>query len=307
MHVSTRWMLAGLCLAAGCSPEPQDSLEESRPGTVESAQIVANSLTPNGLAMNGLAFNGLAFNGLTNLGLATASFENWFNSNPASVSHMVMQYLVRCAVPSGQSRTWTHPSTGVTYTWTGGLGLTPAWAGGTPATETEEQIITACLGAHVNKYGVSMQISLVGRDAQGTLIPTTSSETSSYSQKEATFYGNVFRNEGLYVCKDPLLKLNGSQSTLRACALESQASGTSVGCPPIVITGTCGGGTNCSPDSTKQFHSTCAYNGNSYKTISARIRPEDVYTCGDGICQVSESCGTGTSPSSCLADCGACQ
>jgi hypothetical protein len=95
------------------------------------------------------------------------------------------------------------------------MGLTPAWAGGTPATETEEQIITACLGAHVNKYGVSMQISLVGRNAQGTLIPTTSTETSSYSQKEATFYGNVFRQEGIFVCKDPLLKLNGSQSTLQ--------------------------------------------------------------------------------------------
>jgi len=300
------WMLAGLWLAVGCAPEPSTPEEEAMLGTQVSAVVAQNSLTPNGLSLNGLSLNGLSLNGLTNLGLATSSFSSWFNSNPASTSNMVMQYLVRCAVPSGQSRAWTNPSTGVSYTWAGGLGLTPDWASGTPSTETEEQLITACLAAHVNKFGVSMQISLIGRDAKGSLLPTTSAETSSYSQKEASFYGNVFRDEGIYACKDPKLKLNSAQSTLRACSLESQASGTSTACPPIVITGTCGGGTGCQPDSSKQFSVTCAANGKAYRTLAASIRPQDVFTCGDGICQVSEKCGTGSTPSSCKLDCGAC-
>ncbi|WP_224371823.1 hypothetical protein [Hyalangium versicolor] len=268
----------------------------------DSALVASNSLTPNGLGTNGLGTNGLGTNGLGTNGLSTASFASWFNSNPAAVSDMVMRYLVRCAVPAGQSRTWTHPSTGVRYTWTGELGLTPNWASGQVATEREEQLITACLAAHVNKFGVSMQISVVGRDALNNLVPMAPGEATTYSQREATFYGNLFRNEGIFVCKDPLLRINSSKSTLRACSIESLSSS----CSPMAITGTCGGGTGCTPDSSKEFDGSCKYNGKAYAALSTRIRPEDIYTCGDGICQISESCGTGSSASSCLADCGPC-
>jgi hypothetical protein len=302
-----RWMLAGLWLAVGCAPEPEDPLEEALLGSAESALATGNSMTPNGLSLNGLSLNGLSLNGLTNASLASASFSSWFNSNPADISDMVMRYLVHCAVPSGQSRTWTNPSTGRSYTWAGGIGLTPTWAGGAPSTEAEEQLITACLAAHVNKYGVSMHISLLGRTAQGVQLPIATGELETFKQKEATFYGNLFRNEGVYVCKDPQLKLNSSQSTLRACSLESQSVGGSTGCGPMVIWGTCGGSNSCKPDSSKLYYSTCSYNGKAYKVLSARIRSQDVYTCGDGVCQVSESCGTGTTASSCLADCGPCR
>ena len=128
-------VLAALVLAAGCAPEfPEDS-EEAQLGQQESSISTGNSMTPNGLSANGLSLNGLSLNGLSANGLSTTAFASWFNSNPADVSDMVMRYLVRCAVPSGQSRTWTHPSTGRSYTWAGELGLTPGWAGGRPSTE----------------------------------------------------------------------------------------------------------------------------------------------------------------------------
>ncbi|PTL80350.1 hypothetical protein DAT35_29835 [Vitiosangium sp. GDMCC 1.1324] len=269
--------------------------------------MTPNGLTLNGLSLNGMSYNGLSTNGLSTNGLSTPAFSSWFNSNPASISDMVMRYLVRCAVPSGQSRTWTNPSTGSSYTWAGGLGLTPDWASGMPSTELEEQLITACLAAHVNKYGVSMQISIVGRNSKGTALPIAAGELETYSQKEAAFYGNLFRNEGVYVCKDPLLKLNSSQSTLRACSLESQIVGGSTECGPMLIWGTCGGSNSCKPDSSKQYYSTCSYNGKTYAVLSTSIRPQDIYKCGDGVCQQSESCGTGTTASSCLADCGTCE
>ncbi|WP_224371813.1 hypothetical protein [Hyalangium versicolor] len=268
----------------------------------DSALVTNNSLTPNGLGTNGLGTNGLGTNGLGTNGLSTASFASWFDSNPAALSDMVMRYLVRCAVPASESRTWTHPSTGVHYTWTGELGLTPNWASGQVASEREEQLITACLAAHVNKFGVSMQISVVGRDAPSNVLHMDTGEATTYSQQEATFYGNLFRNEGIFVCKDPHLKLSSAQSTLRACSLESPNSS----CSPITITGTCGGGTGCIPDSTKGFYASCTYNKKTYPALSTRIRPQDIYKCGDGICQISESCGTGKSAISCLADCGPC-
>lgn len=300
-------VLAALVLAAGCAPEfPEDS-EEAQLGQQESSISTGNSMTPNGLSANGLSLNGLSLNGLSANGLATVAFASWFNSNPADVSDMVMRYLVRCAVPSGQSRTWTNPSTGRSYTWAGELGLTPGWAGGRPSTEVEEQLITACLAAHVNKYGVSMMVSLLGRDATGVSLPISTGELQTYNQQEATFYGNLFRNEGVYVCKDPHLKLDSKKSTLRACSLESQTTGGGAGCGPMVIWGTCGGSNSCKPDSSKLFYSTCNYGGKTYKVLSTRIRPQDIYTCGDGICQISESCGSGTTASSCLADCGPCQ
>ena len=295
-----RWMLAALWLAAGCAAESQEASEEAPLGGEASSLASSNSLTP-----NGLSFNGLSFNGMTNVGLSAASFSSWFNSNPAELSDMVMRYLVHCAVPSGQSRTWTNPSTGRSYSWAGGLGLTPDWATGAPANEVEEQLITACLAAHVNKYGVSMEVSILGRDSKGTPLPIAPGELETFKQQEASFYGNLFRNEGVYVCKDPHLKLNSSQSTLRACSIESTTAGGNTGCAPLVIWGTCGGSNSCKPDSTKVYYSTCNYNGKVYKVLSTRMRPQDIYTCGDGVCQISESCGTGTTPGSCK-DCGPC-
>jgi hypothetical protein len=92
----------------------------------------------------------------------------------------VMGYLVKCAVASGQSRTWTNPTTGVSYTWPGDLGLAPGWSGGTPATLVEQQVITACLAAHVNRYGTSVPISVNGRGADNAVIPHSSTELTDY-------------------------------------------------------------------------------------------------------------------------------
>ena len=47
-------------------------------------------------------------------------------------------------------------------------------------------------------------------------------------------------------------------------------------------------------------------NGIQYKVLTTRLRPSDVYTCGDGVCQVSEHCGTGQTADNCGLDCGPC-
>jgi hypothetical protein len=64
--------------------------------------------------------------------------------------------------------------------------------------------------------------------------------------------------------------------------------------------------TYCTKDSTNTFYTSCTYNGTTYRPITTRMKSSDIYTCGDGVCQATEHCGTGTTPSSCAADCGSC-
>jgi hypothetical protein len=63
---------------------------------------------------------------------------------------------------------------------------------------------------------------------------------------------------------------------------------------------------SCTLDRESNFYRTCTYNGIPYKALTTRLHPSDVYTCGDGVCQVSERCGTGQTADNCGLDCGPC-
>jgi hypothetical protein len=285
-----------LALAGGCGSVDEPESPSGEPvGTVAEALVDDNGLTANGLAFNGLAFNGLAFNGLAFNGLSSAEFSAWFAQHPQQ-SDLFMTYLVRCAVPDGQSRTYVNGSK--TYVWQGGLGLAPGWSSGAPATVEEQQTISACLGAMVNKYGRSVLLSVLGTGAQGQPIPTTAAELSSYTLREGCFFGNLFNEEGLFVGNDQGL-LPISQSSLRACALEGNDA-----CPPLTYIGSCHA--FCQHDATGSYFTRCTRNGISYHALTTRLRPQDIYTCGDGICQPTESCGVGNVSYSCRRDCGFC-
>jgi hypothetical protein len=284
----------------GCNPtepgEPEPLAHQSQ------AQRVDNGLAYNGLAYNGLAYNGLAYNGLAYNGLSTADFQAWFAGDRA-LADQVMQYVVRCALSETQTLTYTDPVANQSYTWTGSLGLAPGWASGAPATLREQQVITACLAAHVNKYRQHVRFSVLGRDAEKKEIPTTALELLEYSQREACFFGNLFTGEGVYVGNDRGL-LDARESTSRACSLTSSAGGNASLCPPMIRVGSCT--EFCSLETTKGFYKSCTYNGVSYAPLTTRLRPLDIFLCGDGVCQVSESCGTGLQYFSCGADCGPC-
>jgi len=275
-----------LVLAGGCGPVEEPANPSGEPVSTASQALVED----NGLAMNGLAFNGLAFNGLS-----SSSFSSWFQQHPAE-SNLFMKYLVHCSVPAGQTRTYSNGTT--TYVWNGGLGLAPAWSNGSPATLEEQQVVSSCLAALVNKYGRTVQISIRGTSAQGQPIPTTPSELSNFTIREACFFGNLFNGEGLFVGNDQGM-LPPGQSSLRACALSGSNE-----CPPLIHVGTCHG--RCQNDTTGSYFTQCTINGVSYHALTTRLRHQDIYTCGDGICQPSESCGTGNKADSCKRDCGSC-
>jgi hypothetical protein len=306
------WGLLGLTLGVGgggCgSADVPDASPDASPGdalgVVLAAEQTDNGLSTNGLSTNGLSTNGLSTNGLSTNGLSTNGFKTWFNQD-VTTANAVMQYVVKCAVPAGQTRSFTNPLTGVTYTWAGSLGLAPAWAGGASPTELEQEVVSACLAAHTNKYGIHIPISVQGRTAQGTPIPYTSSELSTYSEQEACFFGNLFDGTGIFAANDRAY-LSPSESTTRACGLSSSA--TDSDCPPIVHLGSCESlceraGTTSDP---KPYYLRCTYGGKNYRPIATRIRPQEIYRCGDGTCQFTEKCGTGTAYNNCQADCGTC-
>jgi hypothetical protein len=260
-----------------------------------------NGLAMNGLSMNGLAMNGLAMNGLSPSALSTNDFSRWFNQDPATAD-MVMRYLVRCSWASGATLSWTNLKTKVSYAWPGLLGLAPAWASGKAATEPEQQIVTACLASLANKFGRSIPISVLGRSAAGTEIPVGDTELATYSVTEGCFFGNIFAAEGVFVGLDHQ-NWSNKYSSPRACALDAQVSGPSAACPPFYQVGYCH--QLCVADPTGTFFESCTWNGKSYRPIATRLTPDEVYACGDGICQFTESCGTGASYDACK-DCGTC-
>ncbi len=305
-------VLLGLVACIGCGPieEPAATSPEGELlGEVEQALatdngLSLNGLSFNGLSFNGLSFNGLSFNGLSFNGLSSPLFQDWFDGAPA-LRDEAMRYIVRCAVPSGQQRVFIHPATGHRYVWSGGLGLAPGWAQGAPATVAEQQLVSACLAAHVNTYGLPVRISVLGRTAAGVPIPLEKDELNQFDMSEACFFGNLFNGEGLFAGNDRN-GLSAQESTLRHCGLSRTERGIDPLCQPIQRVGRCEE-LGCRMDGNSKYYTRCTYNGVSYLPITTRIPDDEVFDCGDGVCQASERCGTGTTADNCRVDCGRCR
>ncbi len=287
--------------AIGCGPAGDLPGETEELGSASQSLSMGNGLNLNGLNLNGLNLNGLNLNGLNLNGLSTSSFSNWFQADAAQRDE-IMKYVVACGVPSGESRSYTDPSTNVTYTWSGVLGLAPSWAAGNAATTTELQVVSACMAAHANKFGIHVTVSLLGLNGAGNAIPHTSQELTDYGVQEACFFGNLFDGStGTYGGNDGL-SLTSSQSSPRVCGLPGPVNASQ--CSPMRYVGSCS--QYCTRDATNTYYTSCTYGGVTYRPITTRMKAADVYSCGDGVCQATESCGTGTTPNSCAADCGAC-
>jgi hypothetical protein len=302
----TGWVLASalaMVATTGCGVQELPAGEQGlEPWTQEQAFIEDNGLSLNGLSLNGLSLNGLSLNGLSLNGLSTTEFSTWFNKDPANNSRL-MHYMVRCAVPKGETRTFTSRSTGTVYSWPGVLGLAPNWAGGAPATVVEQQIITACLAAHANNYGLNVSISVLGRNANEAAIPFSSDELSIFSRRESCFFGNVFKEEGLFAGNDRS-SLALDESTSRPCGLRGYGATSNPACTQLKRIGQCED--YCTLEPNGMYYTQCTANGVRYKPLTTRLRAQDVHRCGDGACQPGESCGFGTTADNCMSDCGLC-
>jgi len=306
-RLPVQWALAAVVLlggTSGCAPEatlPEESLslQATAQPVLNLNGTNLNGVDLNGTNLNGTNLNGIELNGLGANGLDTAGFRAWFNQD-VTRHEMLMRYVVQCAVPAGEHRTFTNPETHTTYTWNGVLGLAPDWASGQPAAPAELRIVSACLAAHVNPYGEHVSISVLGLAATGQPTPYTSEELESHGRREACFFGNLFQNDAVLFVGNDGFSLSSGESSSRACALSTSLQG----CAPLAHVGQCAD--VCTLDASGTFYTSCTWNGVTYPAITTRVRQADLYRCGDGVCQVTESCGMGMTAGSCLADCGSC-
>jgi hypothetical protein len=293
---------------AACQPAGSEKFDAPY-GASASELTAQNGLSLNGLSMNGLSANGLSRNGLSRNGLSaaalgTTAFRDWFNAD-RTLANMAMRYLVHCAAPATRTITWKNPTTGVTHSWPGGIGVAPAYAAGTAPTLAEQQLITACVLAHVNKFGQQVGIAVEGRTATGAEIPMVAGEIDTYANREGAFFGNMFdATDGLYACSEWMSQVPRSYSGYRVCTYNYWPAEPGDGCLPIQQLGVCN--QVCQIDTANWiYYKSCTLNGRTYRPITALQRHSDVWVCGDGVCQATEKCGTGTRADAC-ADCGPC-
>jgi len=116
-------------------------------------------------------------------------------------SRKILKYLASCALTADTVLEDT--ADGRHYEWPGGLGLAPQWHR-RALTEDEERWVSACLLARTNYFGVRVLLSMRTRfanDAPGLVVDEE--EARAYPVEEATFFGNLFREQGAaYVCGD---------------------------------------------------------------------------------------------------------
>jgi hypothetical protein len=132
----------------------------------------------------------------------------------------VFKYVVSCALPA--SKSLTVKVQGVTYTFPGELGLTPEW--GAPGGHCDDRCqgwVSACVISRLDFLGQPQEISLRG-DKPG--LATTAAERSTYSDREATYYGNIFASPmEIYGCLSP-----GKTGIPRVCGPTDQGCGVDV-------------------------------------------------------------------------------
>ncbi len=149
--------------------------------------------------MNGLTGqNGLGtVNGLsTQNGLASTSGLSALTGLMTTAGgRNTVAYLVRCALAAGDTLVKQDQS-GVSYTFNGGIGLCPAWKnGGVHGTNyrTCQNMVSACLMAHVNTAGVHIPIWMASEATQiGWGL-----DTVNYPAQEGTFFGNILETGDL--------------------------------------------------------------------------------------------------------------
>jgi hypothetical protein len=226
----------------------------------ENAILVANSLTSNGIhgssnggeliggniknlffpneTWNGLGYEipNVVINGTQNLtGLVPpASILSGFTLDyikkilssievPQN-STEILPYLVTCSL--APQDTFDFIIKNVSHTYTGFYGLASTFDR-LPLTREQEEILSACLFAHVNAFGKHVLISV----RNIPYVPATLEEMLDHRVYEGAFFGNLFGNDFIaYTCtgdKDALE--NSPTRSLRVCTTNMTCNFRSVG------------------------------------------------------------------------------
>jgi hypothetical protein len=188
-------------LLAGCMADGDIGTEEDLAASATDAISSQNSLSENALSTNKLSSNKLSSNKLSSNKLSSNSLEfntapNWdvgggVQGETTPQGKELLRYLAKCALPAGVTLVNGADA------YPGLLGLAPGWES-SPLTVADQQKISACLGAHTNKFGRSVPISVRWDSSY-------SADEATYNYADAAFFGNYFADGRIYACALPMV------------------------------------------------------------------------------------------------------
>ncbi|XYH95856.1 hypothetical protein ACMHYB_50030 [Sorangium sp. So ce1128] len=233
-----------LLVATGCmAPE----LAQGTDGTEElgsSAEAIesGNALSYNALSYNALSYNALSYNALSYNALSPRAASALRDPGAGGdLFRTLVKYTVSCALNESQSFrfSWTD-SAGTVHreVYAGHLGLADRWDR-RPLDADGKQMVSACLAAHTNRYGISVLISM--RSAQNPLRREVGpDELDEYPHIEGAFWGNLFAETPYLRACYNAENVEVAHAARRDCAAgHPDADGDLEGCGMIEIVGDC--------------------------------------------------------------------
>jgi hypothetical protein len=197
----TATYLAATCLfLSACVAEIGDDAD---PELEQVEKLSYNKLSYNALTYNALSANFKAVGEMAHRPLATESYSDDSGTALAyqlhdSLTKEFFTYMVGCALEPGQVVYYKDTLAGGTvHKFKGDLGLCPAWGKDKPSQECLE-VVSACLLARNNAFGIEVQLSMRGHDADGYRLPLALGELENFKWREGAFYGNVFDQKALH-------------------------------------------------------------------------------------------------------------
>src|SRR5688572_11869693 len=172
-------------MATACVDEPEPDMSTSTQGLLEVNKITTNKITTNRISLNKITTNKITTNKIT---------TNRYTLNKITTNELMdtadgrelLTYLVSCAIPHGVTLEVDHE--GVHYEFAGEIGLAPKWLDHS-LRKGDQRWVSACLLSRVNRFGISVPISIRGPHSALTV---SQAEANEYSVEEGAFYGNIF-------------------------------------------------------------------------------------------------------------------
>lgn len=241
---------------AACTQEAEG--DDAIPGFAAQAHLAPNAMIPNAMIPNALNPALLVTNALRPSSLSSVALAALQDPGPAGdLSRQHLLYAVGCAFDPTQSFSFSWTDSGGIIrneVYWGILGLVPTWAS-KQLNSSGQRYITACLAARVNRYGMTVNLSL--RGPTGGLSLTSEEERAAFPRLEGAFWGNIYTaTPSVHACHSTPDDEN-SRSHHRDCATgQLDANGTLVPCGIIQLAGDCS--TACTTmNATNQFWSAC--------------------------------------------------
>lgn len=226
---------------SGCGTGLHEEAGSPAPSTQAAEIRIANSLSTDALVLNAISANPTA-NGLLASSALTALFGPTATAGHAFIRQQLhdpdaqkfMEYLVGCALPSGDYVDWydPRPASAGPKRWYGKAGLCPAWKTSAPTGQCK-RMVSACVLARNNALGRRVELSLRGEHWTGPGVFTLEPVTRPAEQDP-----------------NPLVALNsftscvGAQSgAARNCGWKADAIGSCSPGSPVFVGA--GGATSC--------------------------------------------------------------